>query len=147
MLLRAILAAAFGTVAMTLSSTTEMQWVGRPASVAPGLAFAKLLSFVGAPEIKGRALDILATWVHWLYGAWWGVAFWVLIDVAGLPLAATAVAFFLVVWLSEQVELPLLGVAPPGWTWGAKAVLTDLWHHGVYVAGTVVGWVLIGAAV
>ncbi len=30
MLLRAILAAVFGTVAMTLSSTTEMQWVERP---------------------------------------------------------------------------------------------------------------------
>lgn len=91
MLLRAILAAAFGTVAMTLSSTTEMQWVGRPASVAPGLAFARLLSFVGVPEIKARALDILATWVHPLYGAWWGVVFWLLIGVAGLPLAATGV--------------------------------------------------------
>lgn len=147
MLLRAILAAVLGTVAMTLSSTTEMQWVGRPASAAPGLVFAKILSFVGVPEIKGRALDILATWVHWLYGAWWGVVFWLLIDVAELPLAATGVAFFLIVWLSEQIELPLLEVAPPGWTWGAKALLTDLWHHVAYVGGTVVGWVLIGAAI
>ena len=56
MLLRAILAAVIGTVAMTLSSTTEMQWVERPASVVPGLATAKLLRPFGIKEVKGRAL-------------------------------------------------------------------------------------------
>jgi hypothetical protein len=38
MLLQAILAAVIGTVVMTLSSTTEMQFRGRQASTAPGRA-------------------------------------------------------------------------------------------------------------
>jgi hypothetical protein len=144
MLLRAILAAVIGTVAMTLSSTTEMYWRERPASVVPGLAAAKLLRIVGIQEVKGRALDILSYWTHWLYGAAWGVVFWLLVDMAGLGLAAAGIAFFFIVWLTEQVELPALGLAPPGWTWGAKAVAIDLWHHTAFAAATVAGWVLLG---
>jgi hypothetical protein len=145
MFLQAILATVLGTVAMTLSSTTEMQWTERPPSVAPGLAVARLLRLFGIDEVKGRALDILATWVHWVYGALWGVAFWVLIDPLGLPLAVTGVVFFLVVWGAEQVHLPLLGIAPWPWTWGLRYNLIDAWHHVVYAAGTVVGWMLIGS--
>ena len=144
MLLRAILAAVFGTVAMTLSSTTEMQWVERPASVVPGLATARLLRPFGVREVKGRALDILATWTHWGYGALWGFAFWALVDPAGLPLAAAGALFFLIVWGTEQVELPVLDLAPWPWKWGLKYNLIDAWHHAVYAAGTVAGWALLG---
>jgi hypothetical protein len=73
------------------------------------------------------------------------VAFWVLIDPLGLPLAVTSVVFFLVVWGAEQIHLPLLGIAPWPWTWGLKHNLIDAWHHVVYAAGTVVGWMLIGS--
>jgi hypothetical protein len=53
MLLQAILAAVLGTVVMMLSSTTEMQWVQRPASVVPGLATAKLLRPSGCARSRG----------------------------------------------------------------------------------------------
>lgn len=146
MLLRAILAAVLGTVAMTLSSTTEMQWRERPASSVPARAALKVLSPVWKPDLKERGMQILGNWTHWVYGAWWGVVFWLLIDVAGLSLATTAVAFFLIVWLWEQIELPLLGLTPPSWKWGLKENLIDAWHHVTYVAGTMVSWVLIGLA-
>jgi hypothetical protein len=64
--------------------------------------------------------------------------------VVGLGLAAAGIAFFFIVWLIEQVQLPALGLAPPGWTWGAKAVAIDLWHHIAFAAATVAGWVLLG---
>jgi hypothetical protein len=144
MLLRAILAAVLGTVVMTLSSTTEMQWVQRPASVVPGLAAAKLLRPFGIPEVKGRALDILATWAHWGYGTLWGVAFWALLGPTGLPVAAAGVLLFVIVWLTEQVELPVLGLAPWPWKWGLRYNATDAWHHLAYAAGAVAGWVLLG---
>jgi|Tabmets5t2r1_1033131.scaffolds.fasta_scaffold00676_4 hypothetical protein len=94
------LAAVFGTVVMTLSSTTEMQWVQRPASVVPGLATAKLLRPFGVREVKGRALDILATWTHWGYGALWGRRSGALLGPLGLPVAAAgeAVALQLLPW-------------------------------------------------
>ncbi|MGH9053272.1 MAG: hypothetical protein ACRDWX_09700 [Acidimicrobiia bacterium] len=146
MFLRAIMAAVLGTVAMTLSSTTEMHWRERPASSVPARAALKMLSPFWKPQLKERGMQILGNWTHWLYGTWWGVVFWVLIDVAGLSLGATSVAFFLIVWLAEQIELPLLGLTPPSWKWGLKENLMDAWHHVVYAAGTVVGWVLIGLA-
>jgi len=144
MFIQAILAAVLGTVAMTLSSTTEMQFRGRAASTAPGRAVNKLLHVVGVPILEGRALEILATWSHWLYGAAWGVVFWLLVVVASLPIVVAGVAFFLVVWLTEQVELPLLGVAPPSWTWGLKENAIDAGHHVVYAGGTVAGWLVLG---
>jgi hypothetical protein len=49
-----------------------------------------------------------------------------------------------VVWLTEQVELPVLGVAPWSWTWRLKENLIDAGHHVAYAAGTVGGWVLLG---
>lgn len=145
MILQAILAAVFGTVVMTLSSTTEMQVRGRAASTAPGRAVNKVLHLVGVPILEGRALEILSTWSHWLYGAAWGVAFWVLAVVIGLPIAVAGVAFFFVVWLTEQVELPVLGIAPWSWTWGLKENLIDAGHHVAYAAGTVAGWVLLSS--
>ncbi len=146
MLLQAILAAVLGTVAMTLSSTTEMHWRERQPSVVPGRAVLKLLGWAGLPELKDRGLQILSTWAHWAYGAVWGVAFWLLIDVAGLDLAAGAVAFFLLVWMTEQIQLPALGLTPPSWRWGLRENLIDAWHHVVFASGTVAGWVLIGVA-
>jgi hypothetical protein len=54
---------------------------------------------------------------------------------AGLEGTAATAAHFGAVWGSEQVMLPALGVAPPFWTWGAKEVGIDAFHHLVY-AGT-----------
>jgi hypothetical protein len=144
MLLQAMLAAVFGTVVMTLSSTTEMQWTQRPASVAPGLATVKLLRPFGLREVKGRALDILATWTHWGYGTLWGVALWALLDPLGLPVALAGVLLFFIVWLTEQIELPVLGLAPWPWKWGLKYNAIDAWHHLAYAGGAVAGWLLLG---
>lgn len=144
MLLRAILAAVFGTVLMTLSSTSEQYWVQREPSVVPGLATARLLRPLGVTEVKGRALDLLAYWTHWVYGALWGFLFWTLVDPLGLPLGAAGVAFFLAVWGAEQVQLPVLQLAPWPWKWGLKYNLIDAGHHVVYAGGTVLGWQLLG---
>jgi len=141
-----VLAAVVGTVFMTLSSTTEMHVEGREESTAPGKAAAFFLKLVGIEVEDGTtAMKVLSTWVHWLYGAAWGVGWWLLIAVAGLPLWLTAAAFFAIVWGGAAVNLTLTGVAPPPWKWGAKYVLLDWMHHLVYVGGTTLGWVWIEA--
>lgn len=144
MLLRALLAAAIGTIVMNLSSETEMAWRGRAPSTAPGRATNRLLRVVGVPVLEGRSLQILSSWTHYLYGTAWGLWLWLVLEVANLGLVAGGALFFLGVWLTEQIELPLLGVAPWSWTWGAKEVAIDLSHHVVYAAGTVAAWSLLG---
>jgi hypothetical protein len=39
-------------------------------------------------------------------------------------------------WVSEQVMLPALEVAPPVTMWGGKEVAIDAWHHLVYATAT-----------
>ncbi|MBA3582975.1 MAG: hypothetical protein H0W36_00325 [Gemmatimonadetes bacterium] len=148
LLLRGLMAAVFGAVAMTLSSTTEMYLRGRPPSETPGEAGNKLLGLFGLSPQRGRRLTLLSTWVHWIYSTIWGVVFWFLMDpsLAGLELAIAGSAFFFLVWGAALVGLPILGLAPPFWRWGANEVAIDAWHHVMYVTGTVTGWWLIGIA-
>jgi hypothetical protein len=117
MLLQALLSTFMGTAAMTASSTVEMDARGRDPSTAPGRAANKLLGLLGVPELKGPPLHVLSDVTHWLYGTAWGVLFWLLVEGAGLSLAVAGLLFLLIVWGTEQVQLPLLGIAPPSWKW------------------------------
>ena len=59
-----------------------------------------------------------------------------LIGAAGLRGTRAAATHFGVVWGTEQVMLPALGVAPPLWEWGAKEVAIDAFHHLIYAGAT-----------
>ena len=152
-LLQSLLAAFIGTGLMSRSSFTEMYWEGRPASVVPGQATNQILKIFGVPEIEGRGLQILSDYMHWILGVSWGVVFYLLVGVADLNLGVAGVLFFLIVWGSEQIYLPLLGLGIPWpWKWGKvegqpynwKYNLSDMFHHLVYAWGTVLGYWLIG---
>lgn len=148
LLLRGILSAVLGAVAMTLSSTTEMHLRGRPPSETPGEAGNKLLSLFGVAKRTGESLTLLSTWVHWVYSSLWGIVFWMLLDprMGGLDLWLAGLLFFALVWGTALLMLPVIGLAPPFWKWGGTEVALDAWHHLVYAAGTVAGWWLIGRA-
>lgn len=137
-LIISLLSAVVGTAAMTISSETEMVASGREASPAPGKALSRIIEMFGGSPLEGKSLNIASTWVHWAYGTAWGVVFWLLIDeqFAGLSLPVAGAAFFVIVWGAAQIVQPLLGVAKPTFTYGAKATMTDGFHHVVYAAVT-----------
>ncbi len=122
---KGLVAGVAGTVLMTLSSTIEMKLTGRAASSAPADAAAKVLGGAAAGEAERARFSNV---VHWAYGTSWG-AVRGLVGVAGLTGPPAAAAHFAVVWGSDLVMLPALGVAPPVREWGAKALLTDACHH------------------
>ena len=105
---------------------------GRPASNAPADAAGKVLG-VEPKDEKGEAR--FATLVHWGYGTGWGTVRG-LIGAAGLKGLAATSAHLGAVWSAEQVMLPALDVAPSFWTWGAKEVGIDAFHHLVYATAT-----------
>jgi len=133
---KGLFAGLLGTVAMTVSSTAEMKIRGRPASNAPAIAAGKILG-VEPKDEEGEAR--FSTLVHWGYGTGWG-AVRGLVGTAGLEGPAAAAAHFGAVWGAEQVMLPALNVAPPFWTWGAKEVGIDAFHHLVYATATSVAY-------
>ena len=136
---KGLFAGLFGTVAMTVSSTAEMKIRGRPASNAPAVAAGKVLG-VEPKDEEGEAR--FSTLVHWGYGTGWGVVRG-LVGTAGLEGPAAAAAHFGAVWGAEQVMLPALNVAPPFWTWGAKEVGIDAFHHLVYATATSVAYSIL----
>jgi hypothetical protein len=69
------------------------------------------------------------------YGTGWGAVRGVL-AAPGLPALAATTAHLAMVWGTEQLMLPALGVSPPATQWGAKEIAVDGWHHMVYAAAT-----------
>jgi hypothetical protein len=126
------LAGLAGTAAMTLSSSVEATVRGREPSDAPARAAGALLR-VRPRDEQGKKR--FSTAVHWGYGTGWGAARG-LIGVAGLRGPAAAAAHLGAVWGGEQIVLPATGVSGPAWTWEAKEVAVDLFHHAVYAVAT-----------
>ncbi len=133
---KGLFAGVAGTVAMTVSSTLEMKIRGRQGSSAPAEAASKVLGVEPTGEAEQARFSNL---VHWGYGTSWGVVRG-LIGAADLKGPKATAAHFLVVWTTEQVMLPALGVAPPFWQWGAKEVAIDAFHHLVYASATGVAY-------
>jgi hypothetical protein len=136
---KGLFAGVVGTAAMTVSSTLEMKFRGRPGSSAPAQAAGKVLGVEPTGEAEAARFSNL---VHWGYGTSWG-AVRGLIGAAGLEGPGAAAVHLGAVWGTEQVMLPALGVAPPFWQWGAKEVAIDALHHLVYASATGVAYTVL----
>ena len=136
-----LVAGAFGTAAMTVSSTLEQRRRGREPSTAPADAAAKVIGIESFCDAGAKSR--FSNGVHWLYGTSWGVARGVL-RFAGLGPAAATATHGGALWASEQVMLPALGVSPPLWEWGAAEVAIDAGHHLVYAIATAIAYEALG---
>lgn len=126
---RGLVAGLVGTAAMTLSSSTGRRLGGGGSGDVPARAAATVLGIEQFEDEQARSrTNQLA---HWAYGTGLGA-------VRGL-LGATRLGpniadtlFHGVVWGSEQVMLPALGLAPPATEWDRPDIAADLAHHTVY---------------
>jgi hypothetical protein len=121
-----------GTAAMTASSAIEARLRRRPESTAPADAAAKVLGVHPDGPQQAKRFGAVA---HWAYGTSWG-AVRGLLGCTPLPAPAAAAVHMAVLWTTEQVMLPALGVAPPLHRWGGTEVAIDAWHHLTYAAAT-----------
>jgi hypothetical protein len=110
-----------------------------PHESTPEQAAAKV---VGVEPVDEEAKARFSNLVHWGCGTAWGGARG-LLAAAGLSGSAASAAHLGVVWGSEQVMLPVLGVTPPLTEWGAKELAIDALHHLVYAGATGVAYSLI----
>lgn len=137
---RGIVAGVAGTAAMTVSSTLEAKIRGRAFSTAPADAAQKVLRIASFEDDRGKSR--FSDLVHWGYGTGWGVVHGLLRG-SGLPAAAATPVHGAAVWGSATVMLPMLGIAPPFWTWGRKEVAIDVMHHTVYAAATGIAYRIV----
>jgi len=119
-----------GTAAMSLSSTIEAKLRHREPSTAPADAARKLLGVKPEGEEQAKRFSTI---VHWAYGTSWG-AVRGLLGCTGLPAPAASAIHMAVLWGSEQVMLPALGVSPPLTEQDATEIAIGAWHEAVYAA-------------
>ena len=136
LLITSFIAAFLGTLVMTVSQEIEIRINKRPISYTPALAVFKILH-INFHILSQRAEIFWSYAVHFLYGTFWGfpLAFFYLYDFINfIPVVVT---FFLIVLLQGWIVLPFLGIVGPPWTWGTKAILTEVFHKSVYALATV----------
>lgn len=121
-----------GTAAMTISSTIEARVRHREPSTAPADAAAKLLGVKPEGEQQAKRFG---TVVHWAYGTSWG-AVCGLLGCTGLPAPAASAVHLALLWGSEQVSLPALGVSAPLTKQSPAEIAIAAWHELVYAAAT-----------
>lgn len=129
---RGLFAGAFGTVAMTISSTIEMKLRGREASTTPADAAEKVLGVEAKSDSDEQRFSTL---VHFGYGTGWGAVRGIL-GAAGIAGPTATLLHLALVWGAEQLMLPRLKVAPPVKEWGAEEIAIDGFHHLVYATAT-----------
>ena len=142
MLLLAFLSAFVGTAVMTLSSTTEMILEGREESTTPGKAALKLLKVFGVENVSDKTFALLSLYTHWIYGTAWGIFLYAFFYM-NFPPVLLWLPYWIVVWCTEQVLLPAMGVAEASWAYGKKALITDIFHHLVYAIAATICWFIV----
>ena len=130
---RGLIAGFAGTVAMTIAMALDHDDRGPEATDIPAQGAAAVL---GVESYEGdEGVHRTKQLVHWGYGTGMGIVRG-LLGRTGMGRNLADTAFHGVVWGSEQVLLPALGLAPPVPRWGRRALAADLAHHTVYSLAT-----------
>jgi hypothetical protein len=102
-------------------------WDEAPAPARAGRELAaKLIGYDVPIEQAGRLTNLM----HWAYGPAWGAQFAIVAAVRRRRSGtASGLAFGTLVWASDYVTLPLIGVYQPIWRYPKRALLEDLSAH------------------
>ena len=162
-LVRGALAGMFGTVAMDALwyrryrsgggnsgvlvwefGSKPSSWEKAPAPARAGKVLAAKLLGYDVPIEQARLLTNL---MHWSYGPTWGGQFALVAAIRRQrPDPASALAFGTLLWASDYVTLPLMGVYQPIWRYPRRALLEDLTAHLLFGLCTAAALRMIGTA-
>ena len=118
-------------------------WDTAPAPAQVGRILARRAGGHDIPIEQAGALTIA---MHWGYGKSWGALFGVARDVTASPPGLVAgLAFGSLVFGSDYVTLPLLGVYKPIWEYPPSALRDDLTAHLAFGSATALAARLLGA--
>lgn len=140
-LTRGVIAGAAGTAAMTAAQTAYYKAMGMEGSTMPAEVGKRVIRGVLQREVSEEQTGTLNNVMHWLYGTSWGALF-------GLAASGRepghGIAFGVVVWGAEQVELPAMQLSPPLWeSFDPKSIAPDLGFHLVYGIATAAAYKLL----
>jgi hypothetical protein len=133
---KGLVAGAFGTLALTVTTTAANKLRGMGPSTTPADAGGKILQIQPRSEEGKQRLNQV---MHFGYGTAWGVPR-AIMGMLGLRWMIATLAHFFAVWGAELGMLPMLRVAPPPTKWEKEELALDALHHLVYAGATTVAF-------
>jgi hypothetical protein len=102
----------------------------------PGKAAKRLIEGFTGRDLPVRWARLTSAVAHWSYGVAWGSLYGVVAGSLRRPYALYGLPFGFVVWGSDYVILPEIGLYKPIWEYDAETLARDLGVHLAYGAGT-----------
>jgi len=114
-------------------------------AAAPARAGRVLAKALLGRDLPVTSAGLVTNVMHWGYGPTWGAQFGAIgTHNAVQPGVVSGAAFGALVWISDYVTLPLLGVYEPIWRYKPDALRDDLTAHLAYGIGTGVALRMLG---
>jgi hypothetical protein len=131
-----------GSLFMTVSQEIDLRFINkRPISFSPVLALFKIfkLDF----EVLSKKEKIIASYVvHFIYGTVWGFPLAIFYFFGYKDLIVIGIFYFLIVLIQGWIVIWALGISGPPWTWGYKAVFSEIIHKIIYTISVIASFVL-----
>ena len=136
LLINAFIAGFLGTVVMTITQLIEIFITKRKSSNSPALAFSKIfgIDFDKLPEKSKTTLTYV---LHFSYGTGLALVVYVLYLLGLQNTTHLAIAYSIITVVQTWIVIPLVGIGPAFWKWGAMGILKDAFHHIVLAISTV----------
>ncbi|MFN2389869.1 MAG: hypothetical protein ABR575_09750 [Actinomycetota bacterium] len=138
-LLKGLAAGVVGTAAMTVSEKIEQSRTGREDSMVTTEVGAILTK---PPLETGAQAAKLGKVVHWTHGITWG-AVRGLLGLTPLNAFVASALHYASLWMSDVLLYRTLKIQPLPHKWGAKPLVTDLFHKLVLSAVTSIVFLLL----
>jgi hypothetical protein len=115
-------------------------------AAAPAKVGKLLLETITGREVPIEQAGTITNVMHWGYGKLWGVNYALVAGRTGAPRpVAAGLAFGTLVWASDYVLLPALGIYKPIWQYDRATLRDDLAAHLVYGVGTAAAFRVLAA--
>ena len=132
-----------GTIAMTISQEIEIRFITkRSISFSPAIAFFKIFN-LDFESLNKRHKIIASYVVHFVYGIVWGFPLAFLYYYGLIKPVFLSALYLTIVLVQGWVVLKILHVTDFPWTWGYKAVLTELIHKTIYTVSATCVFMLL----
>jgi hypothetical protein len=135
---RGLAAGLAGTISLTVSQRIEMRLTGRAPSDLPAQVAERVLGI--SPRGRSRALVALAT--HWVNNTASGLGR-ALVAGAGLRGTPAIGATFVLYLSGSSLMFTRLDLLPPPWRRGARQLVIEVVHAGVYSVATSITYELL----
>jgi hypothetical protein len=141
---RGLFAGVAGTAAMTVAQSAYYKARDEDPSTTPAEVAKRIVRGVFHRKVDERRTELLNTFMHWMYGSSWGLAYGLVQGTLRRRALPSGLVFGASVWGASLIHLPAMKLAPPVWEYAPQQLFSEAGFHLVYGTVTAAAYSAVG---